>query len=59
MYHGILVHHAMKGGKELLGKRFIFQEDNDPKHASNLCRDYLGRKEKSGITHLVTQNKTI
>lgn len=48
MYHSILVHRAIPQGKRLIGKGFIFQEDNDPKHASNLCRNYLQNKEKSG-----------
>lgn len=25
------------------------QEDNDPKHASHYCRDYLKKKEKAGV----------
>jgi hypothetical protein len=56
MYHSILVYHAIPEGKRLLGKGFVFQEDNDPKHSSNYCRNYLATKEKSGrlisrITH--------
>lgn len=49
MYHGILVHHAIPSGKQLIGKGFVFQEDNDPKHSSKLCRNYLTNKEKEGI----------
>jgi transposase len=48
VYHSILVHRAVPEGKKLLGKGFVFQEDNDPKHSSNLCRNYLASKEKSG-----------
>ena len=56
MYHSILVYRAIPEGKRLLGKGFVFQEDNDPKHSSNYCRNYLATKEKSGrlisrITH--------
>ena len=38
----------MPGGLRLLGERFVYQEDNDPKHSSHLCRGYLERKEKLG-----------
>lgn len=48
VYHTILVRRALPEGKKLIGKGFIFQEDNDPKHSSNLCRNYLAKKEKSG-----------
>ena len=48
VYHSILVRRALPEGKNLIGKGFIFQEDNDPKHSSNLCRNYLAKKEKSG-----------
>ena len=47
-YHNILVRTALPEGKRLIGKGFVFQEDNDPKHASKLCRNYLEKKEKSG-----------
>ena len=33
MYHSILVRQALPAGKKLIGKGFVFQEDNDPKHA--------------------------
>jgi hypothetical protein len=36
------------GGLRLLGEGFVYQEDNDPKHSSHLCRGYLERKEKLG-----------
>jgi hypothetical protein len=49
VYHSILVRNAVPGGLKLLKKGFIFQEDNDPKHASNFCRNYLERKEKAGL----------
>lgn len=46
--HSILVRRTLPEGKNLIGKGFVFQEDNDPKHSSNLCRNYLAKKEKSG-----------
>jgi hypothetical protein len=48
VYHSILVHRALPEGKKLLGKGFVFQEDNDPKHSSLFGRNYLATKEKSG-----------
>nr|CAH0102908.1 unnamed protein product [Daphnia galeata] len=32
--------------KKVLVKGCVFLEDNDPKHASKMCRDYLTPKEK-------------
>jgi hypothetical protein len=48
LYHSILVRNAVPGGLKLLKKGFIFQEDNDPKHSSHFCRNYLEKKEKLG-----------
>ncbi len=48
VYHGILVHHAVPAGQKLIGKGFIFQEDNDPKHSSKFCRNNLTSKESAG-----------
>lgn len=48
VYHNILVRQAVPAGLSLIGKGFILQEDNDPKHASKLCRGYLEKKENKG-----------
>jgi transposase len=48
-YHSILSHHAIPSGVRLAGGNFVFQEDNDPKHSSHLCRNYLQRKEDQGV----------
>lgn len=48
-YHKILMHYAVPSGKRLVGKGFVFQQDNDPKHASKLCRGYLANQEKLKI----------
>lgn len=33
----------------MLSRRFVFQQDNDPKHTSHLCRNYLQSKEREGV----------
>lgn len=48
VYHQLLIRHALPEGKRRLGNGFVYQEDNDPKHASKLCRGYLEKKEKAG-----------
>ena len=45
VYHNILVRHAVLFGRRLIVDNFVFQEDNDPKHPSNYCRNYLRRKK--------------
>jgi len=39
-YHSILKFHAFPSGKKIAGRDFVFQQDNDPKHTSKLCRNY-------------------
>ena len=41
MYRQILIHHMRPSGRQLIGDDFIFQQDNDPKHTSIVCRNYL------------------
>ena len=48
-YHSILSRHAIRSGLRVIGKKFEFQQDNDPKHASKLCQNYLQTKEKQKI----------
>lgn len=48
-YHSILSHHAIPSGLRLGGPNFTFQEDNDPKHSSKLCRNYLAKKQEEGV----------
>ena len=45
-YREILEDHAIPSGIRLLGQNFIFQQDNDPKHTSKLCTDYLCHLEE-------------
>ena len=46
-YHSISVHHAVPSGMRLFSNgEWVFQEDNDPKHTSNLCKRYFENKIK-------------
>ena len=47
-YHRILQHHAIPSGLCLVGQGFFLQQDNDPKHTSRLCQNYLRRKQQDG-----------
>lgn len=47
-YHSILQRHVMPSGLKLCGKGFVLLQDNDPKHPSHLCKNYLKRKEEKG-----------
>ena len=53
-YHQILVRHAMPSGVRLFGSGWTFQQDNDPKHKSHLCNDYLQKKAQAGTIQLMT-----
>ena len=52
-YRQILIHHAVPSGTRLIGPKFIFQHDNDPKHTANKVNQYLRRKEQRGILELM------
>lgn len=44
LYHHILVRHLQPSARRLIGAKFIFQHDNDPKHTSKLVKSYLAKK---------------
>lgn len=52
-YHSILQRHMLPSGSELIGRNFIFQQDNDPKHTSRYCQEYLERKQKDGVLQVM------
>lgn len=45
-YLEILKNHALPSGHRLIGNGFIYQQDNDPKHSSQLCTNYLKTLER-------------
>ena len=56
--HSILQRYAIPSGLRLSlpaqhKLSFVFQQDNDPKHTSGLCKSYL-TKESDGVLHQVT-----
>ena len=44
---GILQGHAIPCGQRLIGANFLLQQNNDPKHTSKLCKNYLGKKQSA------------
>ena len=45
MNHQILICHGVPSRLHLLGQGFVYQQKNDPKHTSKLCKNYLDKKE--------------
>lgn len=52
-YHSILSRHCIPSGTRLIGRGFVMQQDNNPKHTSKLCSNYLHRKEESGALKIM------
>ena len=53
-YHSILQRYAIPSVLHLVGLSFVFQQDNDPKHTSRLCKGYLTKKESDEVLHQMT-----
>ena len=53
-YQSILQQYTIPTGLCLVGLSFVFQQDNDLKHTSRLCKGYLTKKESDGVLHLMT-----
>lgn len=47
-YREILEDHGISSGLRIIGENFVFQQDNDPKHTSKICRQYLEEMEQEG-----------
>lgn len=52
-YKTILSDYAIPSGLQLIGDNFIFQQDNDPKHRSKLCMDFLQSQQNEGILQIM------
>ena len=52
-YHRILQNSAIPSGIGQAGYGFTFQQDNDPKHTSQLCKSYLESKEAEGVLDIM------
>ena len=48
MYQQILICHGIPSGLRLVDQGFVYQQDNDSKHTSKLCKNYLDKKEAKG-----------
>ena len=44
-----LQQHSIPSDLHLVGPSFVFQQDNDPKYTSRLCKGYLTKKESDGV----------
>ena len=42
------MYHAVSVGEALIGKNFVFQHDNDPKHTARVIKRYLANKKRDG-----------
>ena len=54
-YRKILIHHLVSSANRLNPEGFIFQQDNDPKHTSNVAKKYLQNK-KIGVMNWQPQS---
>ena len=52
-HHSILQRHAIPSGRRILGKNFIFQQDNDPNRTSKLCKNYIQSKEEQCVLKIM------
>lgn len=48
-YLKILEDNAVPSGLRLIGKKFVLQQDNDPKHTSKVCKGFVQQKEREGV----------
>lgn len=53
-YKKIIKENVVRSGQRLIGRKFIFQHDNDPKHSSKLCKEYLKELERKNVLKVMT-----
>ena len=54
VYLKILKEHVLVCGTELIGERFVFQQDNNPKHTAKVVKQYLNEKQEEGLLKVMT-----
>ena len=54
VYLKILKEHVLVCGTKLIGERFVFQQDNDPKHTAKVVKQYLNEKQEEGLMKVMT-----
>ncbi|CAK9818710.1 Transposable element Tcb1 transposase [Anthophora quadrimaculata] len=52
-YLEILQQHAVPSGQRLIGNKFLFQHDNDPKHTARIVKNYLQELEDVEILRVM------
>ena len=53
-YKTILENNAIPSGLRTIGRGFVFMQDNDPKHTSKLCKNYIKEQEDNGVLKNMT-----
>ena len=53
LYKRLLQQSTVLYGLRLIGNGFVYQQHNDPKHSSKLCRSYLEDKATEGVLKTV------
>lgn len=48
-YLKIFQEDAITSGLNVVGPNFVFQQDNDPKHTSKLCQDFIKKNEREKV----------
>lgn len=45
-YKQIMENNVLMSGQQIVGREFVFQEDNDSNHSSKLYKEFISEKEK-------------
>lgn len=53
VYLQILKDHGVPTGTQLIGERFVYQQDNDPKHTAKIVKAYFEEQSQAGILTLM------